>query len=52
MKNEISAQDFERINGKVQALILKAQEIREKYGWNPSDELKQELLMALQDIIK
>ena len=51
-KRKIRQEDLEKINIKLQAVKDKAFGMREKYNWNPPDELKQELLAALQNIIE
>ena len=51
-ENKISLQDFKKFSTKLLLLENKAYESREKYGWNPPDEFKQELLKDLQNIME
>lgn len=51
-RQQMSEKELIEIQEKLSEVQDKAYKIRRQYDWNPPDELKQELLMALQNIIE
>lgn len=52
MKKATTPEKLTRIRQKLETLTKKADEIKKIHGWNPPDELKQELIAELQAITK
>jgi len=52
LRKAIPQEQIEKLDKKLQAVKDKANEVKKIHGWNPPDEIKQELLTAFKSIIE